>query len=272
MTDRLRDLERIGQALDAADQILKGFESGRIAASHKLNHDPVTEADLACDRALREVLLESDEGWLSEETVDDHDRLNKRRVWVVDPLDGTKEFVAGIPEWCVSVGLVEDGVAVAGGILNPAVGFVALGAEGMGCTLNGAVVGQASTTGLDQATVLASRTEVDRGQWHHWGRAPFAVQAMGSVAYKMARVACGLADATWTLVPKHEWDVAAGTALVMAAGGLVSLTDHQPPRFNQPSAWLPGLIAVGPGRAPWFDLAGIVEGSLGVTGDRAGVH
>lgn len=272
MTDRVRDVERIRQALEAADQVLRGFESGRIAASHKRNRDPVTEADLACDQALREVLLEPGEGWLSEETVDDHDRLSRQRVWVVDPLDGTKEFVAGIPEWCVSVGLVEDGVAVAGGILNPAAGFIALGAEGLGCTLNGGLVAYAAASGLEEARVLASRTEVDRGQWHHWGRAPFAIQPMGSVAYKMARVACGLADATWTLVPKHEWDVAAGTALVMAAGGMVSLPDHEQPRFNQPSAWLPGLIAVGPGRVPWFDLAGIVEGSLGVTGDRAIVH
>jgi myo-inositol-1(or 4)-monophosphatase len=272
MTDRAHDLARIRQALEAANQVLQGFESGRIASSRKLNHDPVTEADLACDRALRDVLLEPDEGWLSEETADDRDRLNKKRVWVVDPLDGTKEFVAGIPEWCVSVGLVEDGAAVAGGILNPAAGFIALGAEGLGCTLNGELVAHASTAGLDEARVLASRTEVDRGQWQHWGRAPFVVQPMGSVAYKMARVACGLADATWTLVPKHEWDVAAGTALVIAAGGMVSLPDHRPPKFNQSSAWLPGLIAVGPGRVPWFDLAGIVGGSLGFADDAPAVR
>ena len=271
MTDRTPDLVRIAQALEAADRVLAGFESGRIAASRKVNHDPVTEADLACDRVLRQVLLKPGEGWLSEETADDSDRLTKARVWVVDPLDGTKEFVAGIPEWCVSVGLVEDGIAVAGGILNPAAGFIALGAEGMGCTLNGKPVGHSPATGLEGATVLASRTEVDRGQWQHWHHAPFALQPMGSVAYKMARVACGLADATWTLVPKHEWDVAAGTALVTAAGGSVSLPDLKPPRFNQPSAWLPGLIAIGPGRVPWFDLAGVVDGSLGHETDRAAV-
>ncbi|MGH8927467.1 MAG: 3'(2'),5'-bisphosphate nucleotidase CysQ [Acidimicrobiia bacterium] len=260
MTNRVRDLERIRRALEAADQVLRQFESGRIAAAHKANHDPVTEADLACDRVLQEVLLEPDEGWLSEETADEPDRLSKDRVWVVDPLDGTKEFVAGIPEWCVSVGLVEDGIAVAGGILNPAAGFIALGAEGLGCTLNGVPAGRRASIGLNGATVLASRTEFGRGQWEPWEEAPFAVLPMGSVAYKMARVACGLADATWTLVPKHEWDVAGGTALVSAGGGMVCLPDGGSVRFNQPSAKLPGLIAVGPGLLPSFDLTQVVYG------------
>jgi myo-inositol-1(or 4)-monophosphatase len=260
MSDRARDLERIGRALAAAGRVLEGFQSGRIAASRKLNQDPVTEADLAVDRVLREALVEPGEGWLSEETADDPDRLNRARVWVVDPLDGTKEFVEGIPEWCVSVGLVEDGVVVAGGILNPAAGFLALGAHGLGCTLNGLPVAPTSPNGLDGATILASRTEVGRGQWQHWEGAPFAVEPMGSVAYKMARVACGLADATWTLVPKHEWDVAAGTALVLAAGGMVCLPDGGAVRFNQPSAKLPGLIAVGSGLLPSFDLTRVVHG------------
>ena len=182
-------------------------------------------------------------------------RLSCQRVWVVDPLDGTKEFVAGIPEWCISIGLVEDGKAVAGGIANPWSGFTALGAAGFGCTLNGDSVIPTSVSALEQATVLASRTEVERGQWRQWEKAPFRITPMGSVALKLARVAAGLADATWTLVPKHEWDVAGGVALVEAAGGWASAPDGEPLLFNLPSPKLSGLVASGKGLEPHLRTA-----------------
>lgn len=245
MTTRAHDLARIEKALVVAGGILKGFEPGGVAFNHKANRDLVTAADLEIDHALKEELLDEREGWLSEETADSNDRLAARRVWVVDPLDGTREFVEGIPEWCVSVGLVEDGVPVAGGILNPDTDFMALGALGHGCRLNGTPVRTSRTSGLAGALVLASRTEVGRGEWNRWNQPAFQIQPMGSVAYKLARVACGLADATWTLVPKHEWDVAAGVALVTAAGGWVATPEGDQPRFNQPSPRLSGLLAAG---------------------------
>lgn len=253
MSTRDADLARIERALKVAAEILRGFEPGGVAFAHKVNSDPVTMADLEVDHALREELLDEGEGWLSEETADNADRLSQQRVWVVDPLDGTREFVQGIPEWCVSIGLVEDGQAIAGGILNPAADFLALGAVGHGCSLNGIEVTSKQVSSLDQALVLASRTEVGRGEWQHWNEAPFSIQPMGSVAYKLALVACGRADATWTLVPKHEWDVVAGTALVGAAGGRVLTSDGHPPRFNQASPRLPGLLAMGPGLFRCFD-------------------
>jgi myo-inositol-1(or 4)-monophosphatase len=249
MNQRQSDLERIEAALKVAGEILSGFQSGKVAAAHKSNLDPVTEADLAVDRALRELLVQNGDAWLSEETADDPVRLDARRVWVVDPLDGTKEFVEGLPEWCVSIGLVEDGRAVAGGILNPAADFLAIGAEGEGCLLNGLPVTVSTCAVLPAARVLASRSEVRRGEWKRWDGGEVAVEAMGSVAYKLGRVACGLADATWTLVPKHEWDVAAGVALIQAAGGWAKNLQGESPRFNQPHPWLSGLIAAGPGMA-----------------------
>ena len=87
------------------------------------------------DGLLRQMLPRPGEGWLSEETGDDRERLSCARVWVVDPIDGTREFIDGVPEWCVSIGLVEDGIAVAGGILNPATGETVLGGAGLGVTL-----------------------------------------------------------------------------------------------------------------------------------------
>ncbi|HEU4751100.1 MAG TPA: inositol monophosphatase family protein, partial [Acidimicrobiia bacterium] len=140
--------------------------------------------------------------------------------------------------------------------------FLAIGADGVGCYLNGARATVSNIRDLNQATVLASRSEVRRGEWERWDGGELAVEAMGSVAYKLARVACGLADATWTLVPKHEWDVVAGVALVRAAGGWAKTLDGEDPRFNQPRPWLSGLIAGAPGLAsiltPQFLLPGNV--------------
>ena len=141
-------------------------------------------------------------------------------MWVVDPLDGTREFVEGIPEWCVSVGLVEDGEPWPAGIATRPPARMILGA-GPGVTLNGRPARVSGRRELAGAMVLASRSEVRRGEWEGYRDEPFTIRPMGSVAYKLALVAAGLADATWTLAPKHEWDVAAGVALVLAAGGQV---------------------------------------------------
>ena len=237
-------LGRIEEALRAAVSAFARFQSGAIASEDKAGgRGPVTEADRAVDELLARMLPRGDEGWLSEETKDDQVRLGKRRVWSVDPLDGTKEFVHGIPEWCVSIGFIEDGWPVAGGIANPATGEMFLGAVGVGVTYNGRPAGVSTRAALDGAVVLASRSELDRGDWQRYAGAPFLVKPMGSVAYKLALVAAGLADATWTLAPKHEWDVAAGVALVLAGGGRVRTLDGTPLQFNQRRPWLSGLAA-----------------------------
>lgn len=240
---RIRDLERIYEALLAAEAVVQPFTPGAVEFETKPERgDPVTEADHAMDATLKVCLPEAGEGWLSEETVDDLARLECERVWIVDPLDGTREFVAGIPEWCISIALVEDGVPVAGGIMNPATEEMIIGAVEFGVTYNGDPV-TASDQALQGAGVLASRSEVGRGEWQRFSEAPFSVTPCGSVAYKMALVAAGRADATWTLVPKSEWDVAAGVALVRAAGGVVMHADGTAPRFNQEQPLLPNLLA-----------------------------
>jgi myo-inositol-1(or 4)-monophosphatase len=232
-TDHQADLERISRALDRARTALEPFTSGRIASTAKAGGDPVTEADLLIDRIMKGELLDDGEGWLSEETADDTSRLDRSRTWIVDPVDGTREFVDGIPEWCVSIGLIVDGTPVAGGILAPAADHVILGAVGHGVTLNGRPVSTTPTAGLEGALVLASRSEVKRGEWDRFFRTPISVRNMGSVAYKLGLVGAGLADATWTLVPKHEWDVAGGAALVIAGGGEIRFLDGSQPMFNQ---------------------------------------
>lgn len=239
------DLNRIEDALQQARQVALRYTPGRVESSFKTGDDPVTQADTELDALLKRVLLRPGEGWLSEETADDPSRLNCRRVWIVDPLDGTREFVEGIPEWCISIGLAVEGKAVAGGICNPATGQIILGAVGSGVTLNGKPARPTQRKSLTGATILASRSEVKRGQWKRFEDRGFTIVPMGSVAYKLASVAAGLADATFTLVPKHEWDIAAGVALIQAAGGVAQITDGTNPVFNQPKPLIPGLIASG---------------------------
>jgi myo-inositol-1(or 4)-monophosphatase len=239
-------LQRIQSALDVARQIFTRFTLGAIEAEYKAGHDPVTEADKAVDTVLRQELLRENEGWLSEESVDDLSRLNKRRVWIVDPLDGTREFVAGIPEFCVSVAMVEDGIPVAGGICNPATNEVFLGSLDSGVTYNGKPAGASRRTSLEGALVLASRSETRRGEWKRLQKTALNIRPMGSVAYKLALVSAGLADATFTLTPKHEWDIAGGAALVASGGGFVSTLRNSALRCNNESPLLAGLLACGP--------------------------
>src|SRR5580700_3617679 len=223
-------LHRIENALEAARVVFSGFTPGDGQAEYKAGHDPVTEADKAVDAALRQELLREGEGWLSEESADDLSRLEKSRVWIVDPLDGTREFIAGISEFCVSVAMVEAGIPVAGGICNPATGELFLGSLEAGLTYNGKPARASQRTSLQGALVLASRSEIKRGEWKRFEKAAVKVRPMGSVAYKLALVSAGLADLTFTLTPKHEWDIAAGAALVESGGGFVSTLENSPLR------------------------------------------
>jgi myo-inositol-1(or 4)-monophosphatase len=242
-----QDLARIETALRKGGQALEPFTAGAIDSVLKAGGDPVTEADLAINAVLMDVLPDPGDGWLSEETADSAERLGRDRVWIVDPLDGTREFIAGIPEWCISVGLVEEGRPVAGGVYSPATDQIIVGAVGQGVTRNGVPVAVSRTTDIRGALVLASRSETRRGEWMRFYSTAISIRNVGSIAYKLGLVAAGLADATWTLVPKHEWDVAAGAALVLAAGGLVFGIDGQPIRFNRPDPLLPGFVATAPG-------------------------
>jgi len=255
-------LQRIREALDEAARVLSDFTPGAVEHRMKAGDDPVTEADLAVNAVLLKQLVRDGEGWLSEETVDEASRLECERVWVVDPLDGTREFVAGIPEWCVSIALVEQGRPVLGGTLNPVTGQQIIGGEGLGVFLNNEPCRARDVTSLDGTEILASRSECKRGEWERFSEAPFRVRPMGSVAYKMSLVAAGLADATWTLVPKHEWDVAAGTALVTAAGGAVWTPDGAEPQFNRPKPKFEGLLAAPAG------LVGSIRAFLGQPPER----
>src|SRR5579864_7562918 len=247
MTSAYSDiLARIEAAMEAARVVFARFTPGAIETEYKIGHDPVTEADRAVDAVMRENLLRDGEGWLSEESADDVSRLSKSRVWVVDPLDGTREFVQGIPEFCASIGFVEDGRPVAGGICNPATNETIIGAIDAGVLYNGKPAKPSQRKTLKGSLILASRSEVKRGEWQQFQSGEYQIRPMGSVAYKLGLVSAGLADITFTLTPKNEWDVAAGAALVQSAGGFVSTLEKTSLTANRRDPLLSGLLACGP--------------------------
>ncbi len=204
----------------------------------------LTQADSESDELLKERLLGAfpDYGWLSEETRDSPERLTKERVWIVDPLDGTREFTLRVPEFCVCVALVENGKPVVGVEYNPATNRMYSAARGAGTTLNGSPARVSKQAHVALAHVMASRSEDKRGEWEPFK--PYChVELTGSVAYKLAELSVGNGDATFTLTPKNEWDICAGTILVEEAGGKVTGLDGEPLVFNRRSPLRPGMIA-----------------------------
>jgi myo-inositol-1(or 4)-monophosphatase len=244
---RTHDLQRIKNALLSAG---KSICLPLLSLAHIHSEEQAKDAERTINEVLMRELLQAGEGWLSEETPDDPSRQNRHRVWVVDPIDGTKEFINGVPEWCISVGLIEAGQAVAGGVFNPMVGDLFLGSLETGVQLNDQPVQAAQRTSLNRCVVLASHSEMNRGEWECFRNRGYEVRAVGSIAYKLALVAAGRAEATWTLCPKHEWDVAAGVALVTAAGGEVYSLQGEALSFNRRRPLFQGLIAHCCGLAP----------------------
>jgi len=244
MTKHQSDLDRIVSSLEAGGKIYLSRSMGTVRVDKKSGGDLVTDAEREVNEVLFGMLVQNGEGWLSEESADSEERLRCSRIWLVDPLDGTKEYVTQIPEWCISIALMEEGQLVAGGIYNPLTDELFYGSRETGviCRNGSAHKSEADSELPSQALVLASRSEVKRGEWERFRRESFRMQPMGSVAYKLALVAAGKADATWTLVPKHEWDVAGGVALLLAARGHVLTSEGVPPSFNNRNPLFPGLV------------------------------
>ena len=204
------------------------------------SYEVVSEADVEVDAALRETLLGAfpDDAWLSEEAHDDRERLLHRRVWIVDPLDGTREFLQGVPEYAVSIALAVNGQAVLGVVYNPDAD------EMYAATIDS----DDDRFCLDAASALSqSYMLVGRGEWHFGDLPPVPdgtqVMPVGSIAYRMARLATGTGCLVFTAGRRSEWDLAAGAALLQAAGATVTDIDGRPLQFNQAEPSIKGLIA-----------------------------
>lgn len=207
----------------------------------KADRSPVTEADRRADDMLRQGLVGLvSAAWLSEETADDRVRLGSSRVWIVDPLDGTKEFVAGIPEYTVAVALVENGDPVLGIVHNPATEETIVAERGSGAYLNGQRVSVS-----EGSVLLASRSELKHREFVPF-TADWSVRPIGSIQLKLALVAAGVGAITLSRGPKHEWDVAAGALIVEEGGGIATDIDGHALRFNQPFPKTRGILAGAP--------------------------
>lgn len=221
---------------------------------------PVTDADMEADRILADRLrgARPDYGWLSEESADDPARLDRDRVWIIDPIDGTRSFIQGYQEFTVSVGLAEAGEPVVGVIYNPATEEVFWATRGGGAfrarrwddagspAPDAAERIEVAEPRADERPVLlASRSEIARGGMQRFGHT-CDVRPMGSTAYKMGDVAAGTGHGYVSSGPKSEWDVAAGVLIVEEAGGVVTDGAGASLRFNQPRTDLRGLVVAGP--------------------------
>ena len=248
----LRDaLTTAREAAHRAGEKLLSYYTSRYAIEHKSAGHPVTTADIEANAVLQEILLGAfpESGWLSEESADDGKRLDKEWVWIVDPLDGTREFIEGVDEFAVSVALVrgaEPGLAVT---YNPAAGRFTHGSRGGGTFQNGRPVRVTDRARLNGASVVASRSETRRGLFAGFEDI-LRITPTGSIAHKLAEVAGGRADLTVSLAPKNEWDVCAGVLLAEEAGARVTDLDGRPFAFNQPDTLRNGVIAANPSLYP----------------------
>jgi myo-inositol-1(or 4)-monophosphatase len=251
MTDLAADLDLIRSAAVEAGALAMEARDKGLKIWSKTGGSPVTSADLAVDRLLRERLLSArpDHGWLSEETADGSGRLERRRIFVVDPIDGTVAYMKGKPWWCVPIAVVEDGRPVAGVIHAPVLNETFDATLGGGARLTGRPITASDVTELDDAAVLADARLMEGPQWPEpWP--PMRYEKRNALAYRMALVAAGAFDAAIALTPKWDWDVAAGALIAEEAGARVSDHHGRPWRFNRPDPRQASLVCSAPGLHP----------------------
>ena len=240
------DLKLAINASLKAGEIIMQYYCDDYEIKEKGYHNPVTTADNEADSYLKSTLMSArpQYGWLSEETVDSKNRLNKEKVWIVDPLDGTKEFIEGVPQFVVSIALVEKGIPIIGVLHNPVTKETFHAAKGEGAYLNQGQYRCSIKDSTRDMVILNSRSETRRGLWESYKKHFKELRPIGSVAYKMGLTATGKADIFVTLRPKNEWDVSAGTCLINEAGGkVIDLNGKELTFNNQKTLIEPGLIA-----------------------------
>lgn len=212
--------------------------------------NPVCEVDLDVDAMIRDRLMaiDPDAGWLSEETADDFTRLSHRRVWVVDPIDGTRDFIRGRPGWAVSIALVDGEQPIVAVLDAPARGEIWRAEAGKGATLNGQPI---ANSGRSQFT--GSRTPVDA--LPKIDNDLVAIDKPNSIALRIAMVAAGEADLIATIRWGYEWDIAAAVLIAREAGCAVTDALGRKLRFNTPKGEAFGVLAT----APAIHLAAIAR-------------
>lgn len=237
------DLDLIRAAAVEAGALALAERAKGVSVRSKPGGSPVTSADYAVDAMLKDALLSArpDYGWLSEETEDGPDRLSRRRIFIVDPIDGTVAFMKDRPWWCVPIAVVEEGQVVAAVVHAPVLGETYTAVLGGGAALNGQPIQSSTTDTLENAGVLASAQMFRDLYWPEpWP--PMRFENRNALAYRMSLVAAGKFDAAVAFTPRWDWDVAAGALIAAEAGAVV--TDHHGGewRFNRPDPRQPGMV------------------------------
>jgi myo-inositol-1(or 4)-monophosphatase len=208
---------------------------------------PVSEADLAADALLKKRLIAArpDYGWLSEETPDDPARLDCARVFVVDPIDGTRAFLAGETGWCVAAAVVEGGRPIAAVAVFPAVGLVYAAARGRGATRDGSPIRMSDRSDLDGGVAFAAGSQLRPEHWP--GGAPEMRRSFRpAMIHRLCLVAEGAGEAVISLRAIWHWDAAAGALIAAEAGCAVSDAAGAPLDLNRPEAASNGLLVAPP--------------------------
>ena len=243
-----RDLDLLVDAAQAAGDIaLQHFRKDPHYWDKGDGQGPVSEADIAVNSLLQAELTRArpDFGWLSEETADTPARLEAHRVFVIDPIDGTRAFLSGHENFSHSLAIVENGVPVCAVVHMPAKGLTFAARANGGATLNGQTIRPTGRAELQDASVLAAKPMMHA---QHWRGAPPPVNRTfrSSLAYRLSIVASGRFDAMITFRDAWEWDIAAGDLICREAGALVTTRDGALPVYNSQAAKVPGVIAGSP--------------------------
>jgi myo-inositol-1(or 4)-monophosphatase len=244
--DLIRESEGLAEAVREAGQLaLSLFGKPLRTWTKGPSQSPVSEADIAADNLLHERLgaIAPDIAWLSEESADDPARLDARRVWVVDPIDGTRAYIGGLPEWSVSVALVENGRPILACLYAPALDEFFAARTGAGATRNGTPIAASRGTAVEQARIAGPRKLMERLQAI---APPFAVMPrVHSLALRLTRVAQGVFDAAIAGGNSYDWDLAAADLLVHEAGGTLAPVGGGTVTYNRPVPRHGTLVAAG---------------------------
>jgi myo-inositol-1(or 4)-monophosphatase len=244
-SERAAIADQLAQAVRQAGDLALTTFNASLKHWTKGKDSPVSEADIAVDNLLRERLLGivPDAGWLSEETEDDPGRLSKRWVWVVDPIDGTRAYIAGLVDWTISAALVEDGRPIVAALFAPAENEFFSAIIGEGAICNGQQIKATVGESLEGARLSGPRRTVE--QLAAAVPSIMALPRVHSLALRFARVAQGRLDAALSGGSSHDWDLAAADLLVHEASGALTTLAGDRILYNRPEPVHGPLVAAG---------------------------
>ncbi len=249
-SDLQQDLDLILAAAQETGEMILARRAAGLTVEYKADRSPVTDADLAADALLTDRLRTArpDYGWLSEETADNDERLCRRRIFLVDPIDGTRAYVKGRPWFSVSIAVVADGIPVAGVVLAPELGETYTAVAGGGAYLNGVPIAPSDRTVLEDSAMVGDRALFSHPNWPEpWPS--MRIESRNSLAYRICLVASGAFDATVSPMPKSDWDLGAADLIAREAGATICDRNGDAFVYNHRNPEQAGLVACAPGLA-----------------------